>query len=566
MEEEKKLTGYPSIDKPWLKYYSEEAINTPLPECTMYEYIWENNKDYLSDIALRYYGTKISYGKLFENIKKAANAFYSMGVRDGDVVTIMSMHTPETVYAIYALSFIGATANMAYMTLTEKEILATLKNTESKLFLVLDAALDKVDTLKGKISIPVVVMSITESMPFCMNIAYRMKTKAAKHNFIAWKDFLSQRAIEAAISSNHAAPVVIVYTSGTTGEPKGVVLSSDNLNAVPAQLLKTDRNYQRQETFLHTIPIFVAFGIGMLHHGISTGICMILGIVTGFESMGKLFSKVKPQRFVSGPPVLDCIMKYTKGSLNHFIDFTGGGEAIAPEKEEEFNRWLSDHHAKTRYFAGYGMSEFASVAALNMKGAYKQGSVGIPLVYANIKVVDPVSCEIKKYNETGEICICAPNTMREYLKDPEATAKAIEIDEAGRRWMHTGDLGYVDMDGFVFIVGRLKRVYLTRSTDGSIVKIYPQRIEDIIKSNPLVENCGVITQKDEERINYPIVTIKEDHDKDIIEQLKALACRELPEYDCPEQFFILDTMPMTASGKIDYRALEKMAKGGIPQA
>ena len=148
MTEETKRTGFPSIDKPWLKYYSEEAISAPLPQCTMYQYIWKNNKEHLSDIALWYYGRAITFGKLFATVEKTAAAFYAMGVRAGDIVTVMSMHTPEAICAMYALNYIGAVANMVYMTLSEKEILHTIENTQSKLFLVLDAALEKAESLK----------------------------------------------------------------------------------------------------------------------------------------------------------------------------------------------------------------------------------------------------------------------------------------------------------------------------------------------------------------------------------------------------------------------------------
>ena len=151
-------TGYPSIDRPWLKYYSEEAINAPLPECTMYEYIWQHNREHLSDIALRYYGAKISYGQLFDSIKRAAAAFRAMGVKAGDIVTIMSMHTPETIAAIYGLNYLGAVANLVYMTLSPKEIVGTLGNTESKLLLILDAAVEKLDEIKAEIAVPVVVL------------------------------------------------------------------------------------------------------------------------------------------------------------------------------------------------------------------------------------------------------------------------------------------------------------------------------------------------------------------------------------------------------------------------
>ena len=227
-----------------------------------------------------------------------------------------------------------------------------------------------------------------------------------------------------------------------------------------------------------------------------------------------------------------------------------------------FNRWLADHHANTKYLAGYGMSEFASVATLNLRKACKVGSVGIPLVHANVKITDPESGEELRYSNPGEICICAPNTMIGYFNDREETEKTVSVDESGHRWMHTGDIGYVDTDGFIFVVGRLKRVYLTRADDGSIVKIYPTYIEDTIMGDDAVINCGVIARKHEEKLHIPIafVTLHGNQKENIIGRLMVLAQNELPEYDRPEIITIIDSMPMTPSGKIDYRVLEEMAK------
>lgn len=555
-------TGFPSIDRPWLKYYSEEAIHSVLPETTMFQYIWERNKDNLSDIALIYFGRKISYKEFFDQVRKVADALFSYGIRAGDIVSIMSIHTPETIYTLYALNYIGAIANMVYLTLPEKEILDSLTKTDSKLLICLDMVVDRVSTING-LPCPVVVLNIDSSMPFPVKVGYRIKTKKTSHRFLTWEKFL-YAATENAIQHNDADdPAIIVYTTGTTGEPKGVVLNSIAMNAVSDQLTKTDRNYKRQETFLHQMPVFVAFGLGMLHHGLSVGICLILGLANDVESASKLFSKYKPQRFVSGPPVLDGIMKYTKGSLKHFIEFTGGGEAISPDKEDEFNAFLKKHKSPTQYMPGYGMSEFASVATMNMKAAYKKGSVGIPLVHICVKVVDTETGNELKYGEIGELCFNAPNSLTCYYKNPDATNKAIEMDSNNNKWIHTEDLGYVDEDGFVFIVGRLKRVYVTRDMDGFIVKIYPQRIEDVINSNSMVQNSAVIVRKDNDRFNVPIafVTVKDDESKStsqVIEGLNALAIQELPEYDRPEKFIILRSMPITQSGKIDYQALEKM--------
>lgn len=188
--ENKNLTGYPSIDKPWLKYYSEEALNAPLPKKTMYQYAFEKNQDNLSEIALVYFGKRITYSKLFENVYYTAKAFVSMGIEEGDIVTIMSMHTPETIYTIYALNYIGATANLVYMTLSENELIQSIENTKSKMLLVLDAVLEKITN--SKIEIPVIVLPISNSMPFARKAGYLLTTKRVNHNYIMYDSFVKK--------------------------------------------------------------------------------------------------------------------------------------------------------------------------------------------------------------------------------------------------------------------------------------------------------------------------------------------------------------------------------------
>ena len=260
--------------------------------------------------------------------------------------------------------------------------------------------------------------------------------------------------------------------------------------------------------------------------------------------------------------MLESIMQSTKGSLYKLIDFTGGGDALSIEKEDEFNSFLKAHNSTVRYMGGYGMSEFASVSVLNQSNAYRRGSVGIPLVCVNVKALDMETGAELPFGEKGELCFSAPNTMIGYYKKPEETVKAIWTEPDGTRWMRTGDLGYVDEDGFVFVVGRLKRVYVTQSPDGDILKIYPQRIEDALLMDAVLDNCGVIVLPDPERINVPVayVTLKPGVDATAVPAaLTAIARRELPEHMQPAAIHILDSMPMTQSGKIDYRALEALA-------
>lgn len=555
-------TGYPSVDKPWLKYYSEEAINAPLPKMTMYQYIWENNKDYLSDVAFRYFGCRITYRKLFEQIRKVAQAFYSVGVRAGDIVTIMSMHTPETIISIYALNYIGAVANMVYMTLSEPEIIETLYNTDSKALLVLDTALDKVRKIKEEITMPVIVLPVSGYMPLLLRSAYSLKNHQSQSDFISFNDFLKGRndSSDVVMASDHSAPAIIVYTSGTTGDPKGAVLTNDNANSVAFQLLYSGKNYHRRETALFILPPFFGFGIGMLHLSLSVGLESILWIELSVDKIVHAFSRTKPNRIAFGPSLVEPIMEHIQGDMSYMIEFTGGGAAIPAEREERFNTFLSQHGSSAKYTTGYGMTEFASVVCLQTNQVYKFQSIGIPLPKVNVKIVDTEKGNELKCGEIGELCFSAPNAMLGYYKNEQTTNEIVEVDTNGVEWLHTGDLGYCDNDGFLFFCGRIKRIFAVRDKSGILYKIFPQRIEEFLESHPLVDTCAVVVKEDKQRLHIPIAYVslydsKVGREK-AVQILREAVEKELPSHSWPKEIYVLDSIPVTSNGKIDYRALE----------
>ena len=563
-----KTTGYPSIDKPWLKYYSEEALHGEIPKCTMYEYIFDHNKSHLDGIALRYFTKKITYQKLFENIRKTADAFWAQGIRKGDAVTIMSLNTPETIYCIYALNYIGAVANMVYMTLSEEEIVETERNTDSKMFIFLDVAAEKVrNVVEDMEKIRVLAISPTDSLGFPVQKFSALKSKINTKGFWKWKDFLKagehQKAQQTSYHENELS--VIVYTSGTTGTPKGVMLSNDSLNAVAWQYEKSGMKFTRGETFLTFMPPFLSIGLSLnVHLPLSLGLVSDMVIDPEPQNVTRMYLKKKTNHFTAAPMNIVQVFEQIKGNMQFCITMAGGGESLRTEQEAEINEELRKRHSEAKYLTGYGMTEFSATVTTSMNHVYKAGTLGIPLCKVNIKVINPDNGEKLKYNETGELCFCTPSHMLGYLDNEEETNQIFDRDSQNNLWLHTGDLGFVDEDGFVRFVGRMKRIYLAQAADGTLYKIFPQRIEETISEYPEVDMCAVVVELDAQNIATAIACVKRtaesQNNNNFLTGLQQYCKEKLPVHLVPKQIIEMDEIPLTQSGKIDYKTLEKMTK------
>ena len=574
--EDKKLTGYPSVDRPWLKYYSEEAINAPLPECTMYELLWQSNQEHLNHTALNYYGRKITYGQLFDQIEATAKAFSAAGVKQGDVVAICTVNTPEMVYSLYALNRLGAIANMIDPRTTVDGIRDYLLEAKAKLAMTIDVAYPAIEkAVVGTEVQSIIVVSPADSLPPVTKVLFRLKSKAPKlgAKAVTWKNFMQSGVGQTLVCPEYVKDTccVMAHTGGTTGVPKCVMLSNDNINAMTTGYRHIGIPFERSHRFFNDLPPFIIYGLCFATH---TTLCFGVEVILYpmFDSKGfpKQFAKYKPHHFCTVPDHLRylCSSKITeKMDLSFFVTVAVGGDSLSTDLEEKMNHFLASHGCQYKTLKGFGMTELSSGAVTASPLVNAIGSVGAPLVINNIKIVDTDTQQELSYGQSGEIWISGPTIMLGYLDKPEETAKVIVTDQSGTRWIRTGDLGYLTEDGLLFHQGRLRRIYITVH-EGQPAKIFPMLVEDVVKKSEQVSVCSVVGRKRDGSENYEAVAfvVKKDNgfsDAQLKEKL-ALLCKEnLPTYMVPSEYCIVDELPLTASGKVDFRTLEIKARQNL---
>ena len=570
--EAKRLTGFPSIDKPWLKYYSKEAIEDKLPECTMYELLKKSNRNHLKNTALNYFDRKITYGQVFDEIDAATRAFVAMGVKKGDVVIICTVNTPEMVYALYALNRLGAIANMVDPRTNVDGIRDYILEVNAQLILTIDLAYPSIfKAIKNTDVKKIVIISPADSLPAIPKLLYRMKNKAVKGNEVtlSWQEFIAQGTgvtpFDAPYEKN--ACCVMAHTGGTTGTPKCVMLTNDNINAMTTGYSHIGVPFERSHRFFNDLPPFIIYGLCFATH---TTLCFGVEVILypKFDSKGfpKQFAKYKPHHFCTVPDHLRylCASPITrKMDLSHFVTVAVGGDSLSTELEMQMNDFLVSHGCKYKTLKGYGMTELASGAVTASPLVNAIGSVGAPLVINNIKIVDTDTLQELPYEQSGEIWISGPTIMLGYLGKPDETAKTIVTDEEGVRWIRTGDLGYVTKDGLLFHQGRLRRIYITVH-EGQPAKIFPLLIEETIKKCNSVSVCSVVGRKQANSENYEAIAYivkknsMQDNEK-LNAEVLALCQEHLPTYMVPKEFRLIEEMPLTASAKIDFRKLEQEA-------
>lgn len=547
------LTGYPSIDMPWLQYYTEEQIMNQIPNMSAYDFLKILNANNLNKTAINYKGAKISYLELFRNIEKTAKLLKRLNVKSDEIITIVLPPCPEEEYLLYAIDKIGACAKFVILGTPIESIVADMDQLNStKLFIAEGIPYDK-ELVKSKtiIEVPLDVKK---------DIGESTKTN--------WEILIEecQEDLPATPNRNPNKCLFIAKTGGTTGEPKNVMISSSSFNNVANQYLNSALDYNSGDKWLRLWPIFHATSaISGNHLPLCAGMEIILDSEFNYQNIDELIFRHRPNHILLVPPLLEIIINsplFENEDLS-FIKTVGcGGAGMTPELEKRALQFFKKHNIETYLGCGYGLTENSSVATIRMSNETSHiGGTGVPLVNTIVSVFNPETNEEMKYYEEGEICINSDNFMEGYLNDETLSNQVIKTHKDGSKWIHTGDIGYMDDDGQVYINGRIVRTIFLHSAE----KVYPNDLERKISTVDGVGEISVISIPDKfhdgffvpaccivPTIGYSEETVR----KNVVEY-----CREtIPEYAFPRELFFIESIPLTHMAKPDIKKLEKIYK------
>ena len=560
---------YASQAKPWLKYYDQKFIDQTLPALSAFEYVCQRSKNHLNDTALEYYGRKFTYADLIVNVKKTAAALRGAGVKKGDIITVVSIMTPEIIALFYAADMMGATLNLVDPRYSVEGIREYIEEVDSHLLICLNVVYERCRQAAKRTNVEkVIVLSPADSLPPLMAVGYKLttpdKNKYAS-NVIRWKQFIKggegQSTAAEPYDPDHAC--VVVHTGGTTGSPKGVMLTDDCFNGIALQFQAYPKLFHRGQKLMNVMPPFIAYGFACgIHLPLVLGFTVIIIPNLDPAKLGSLVLKHKPEHMFGVPTHYQQLAsdpKLRDKDLSFIINYAAGGDSLSRGAEQTVNDFLAAHGARYPIAKGYGMTEVSSAATVAAGLDNKPGSVGIPMVNTVVAAFEPGTDQELPIGQRGELCISGPCLMKGYYNKPEETAILLRRHPDGRVWAHTGDMGYLDEDGFVFLDSRIKRMIIRH--DG--FKVFPSMIENVVSRHPAVHQCSVVGCADKDhtqgRLPFVYIVLKSDttaKKKQVIRELERMCAEELPEYVQPAAYKFISSMPMTPVGKVDYRQLE----------
>lgn len=566
-----------SASAPWLNSYGDMPATLQYPHKSIFEMVQDVSFKYPDYIAYEFQGKKTTYKQFIKRIELTAKALLAQGIKKGDHITVCMPNSPQGVDMFYACNRIGAIANMIHPLSAAGEIEFYLNFSHSKMILTMDMFYYKVASVLPNLKSPckIIAARIQDELPPALKIGFAL-TKAGKikklpspcSDYITWNDFLAQgrKAAPAlpAEYSRYDEGCAILYSGGTTGTTKGILLSNLNFNALGMQTIAASGYYPNIAglKMLSVMPLFHGFGLGIgIHTALIGGACCILVPQFSVKTYADLLLKKKPN-FIPGVPTLfEALLRADKlenADLSFLRGVFSGGDSLSIELKKKVDAFLTKHKSPVQIREGYGTTECVTASCLTPFNSYREGSIGIPFPDTYYKIVTPGTTDECAANMEGEICISGPTVMLGYVDNPEETASTLRRHGDGRIWLHTGDLGLMDRDGYVYFKQRIKRMIIT-----SGYNVYPSQIENIIDSHEKVLISCVVGVKDPYKMQKikafvvpkPGAAASDDLKEELLNYLKT----KVAKYALPYDIEFRDELPKTLVGKVAYRILEEEA-------
>lgn len=557
---------------PWIKFYSDE-IKSQLPlkysDSSMVGYLLEAVARYPENIAYEFYGYKCTYRELYSKIKEAAKGLKTLGVKRGDKVSICMPNTPSSIIMFYAINMVGAIASMIHPLSAENEIENYLNESESTILYVLDLVYSKVRNIIDTTSVKkVIVGSVGDDLKNYKKLIYKYNSRGKvpeielSENIMTWKEFLNYGYDydgEIVTLSKPEDPAIILYSGGTSGEPKGILLSNLNFNSLALQCHLAIEGAQPGNSILSILPIFHGFGLGVcIHTPLCCGMKLILIPDFNPKKFANIINKYQPNILCAVPSLYESLtkVKMEKNGLKCVLEAISGGDYMSDTTKKKIDEYFMEHGSNTEIRIGYGLTEASAATCVTPLNGYRKGSIGIPFPDMNYKIVRIGTHEEVPYGTDGEICINGPTVMLGYINNAAATIQTLRKHSDGKMWLHTGDIGSMDEDGYVYYQQRLKRMIVSNGYN-----LYPSHIENIINGHPDVLTSIVIGIPDPKKVQVAkaFIVLKDgvEQSKDVLKSIKSHCEINLARYSLPAEYEFRESLPKTLVGKVAYTKLEK---------
>ena len=555
---------------PWKDHLGEVPFHLDYFEGSMFEAVAAIAEKYPNNVAFDFMGRSTTYKTLVKEVEQCAKALKTIGVREGDRVTIAMPNCPQAIQMFYAVNLVGGICNMIHPLSAEKEIEFYLNASESVTAITLDQFYNKFENVRHNTKVVnIIIASIKDELSKPVKAGYMLtegrKVKKIPDDapVIRWKDFLhlSRHCFyNYKVERKGDDPAVILYSGGTTGTTKGILLSNKNFNALGQQVIAANPMFRIGDKMLAAMPLFHGFGLGVCVHTMLSqgGRCILIPRFTA-ETYAKQIVKYKCN-FVAGVPTLyEALLRLPSmenADLSSLKGVFSGGDSLSIELKKKFDKFLYDHNAKIQIREGFGTTECVTASCLTPPHMAKEGSIGLPFPDTYYKIVEPGTDKEVPYGTEGEILIAGPTVMMEYVGHPEETAQTLRKHDDGLTWIYTGDLGTMDDEGFIYFRGRAKRMIIT-----SGYNVYPGQLENIIDAHEFVHMSCVIGVPDPYKMQKvkAFVMLKPGipANDDTKEAILAYCRKNIAKYAMPYDIEFRAELPKTLVGKVAYRKLEE---------